>query len=83
MQTTTPFDFTTTNDIIGGNTGSPVFDRDRRVAGVIFDGYIHSTGGNYGFDSLLNRAIALDSRAIREALHSIYGADRIAQEPGH
>ena len=78
----TPFNFVTTNDIIGGNSGSPVFDRDRRIVGLIFDGNIHSTGGNYGFDPALNRAVAVDSRALREALQSIYGADRLARELG-
>jgi hypothetical protein len=79
---TTPFNFATTNDIIGGNSGSPVFDHERRIVGLIFDGNIQSTGGNYGFDPILNRAIAVDSRAIQEALRSIYSADRLARELG-
>lgn len=78
----TPLDFTTSNDIIGGNSGSPVFDRDRRIVGLIFDGNIHSTGGNYSFDATVNRAIAVDSRAIQQALQAIYGADRLARELG-
>jgi hypothetical protein len=77
-----PLNFITSNDIIGGNSGSPVFDRDRRITGLIFDGNIHSIGGNYGFDPLLNRAVAVDSRAIQQALRSIYAADRLAQELG-
>ncbi len=76
----TPFDFVTTNDIIGGNSGSPVFDRDSKVVGVIFDGNIHSLGGDYGFDEATNRAIAVDSAAILEALEKIYGAQRLVEE---
>jgi hypothetical protein len=76
----TPFNLSTTNDIIGGNSGSPVFDSKRRIVGLIFDGNIHSMGGNYSYDATLNRAIAIDSRAILEALRSVYFADTIVRE---
>jgi hypothetical protein len=76
----TPFDFSTTNDIIGGNSGSPVINKDAQLVGLIFDGNIHSLGGNYGFDEALNRAVAVDARAIREALEKIYGAERVLEE---
>ncbi len=81
----TPFNFCTTNDIIGGNSGSPVIDREARLVGIAFDGNIHSLGGEYGFDEAKNRAIAVDSAAVLEALRKIYGAERLVrelQEPG-
>jgi len=76
----TPFNFCTTNDIIGGNSGSPVFDKDRQIVGLIFDGNIQSLGGDYGFDETVNRSVAVHSAALIEALDHIYGAKRIVAE---
>jgi hypothetical protein len=76
----TPFNLCTTNDIIGGNSGSPVFDKDRQIVGLIFDGNIQSLGGEYGFDESVNRAVAVHSSALLEALDHIYGARRIVTE---
>jgi hypothetical protein len=76
----TPFNFVTTNDIIGGNSGSPVINKDAQLVGLIFDGNIHSLGGNYGFDEALNRAVAVDVRALLEALEKIYRAERVLGE---
>ncbi len=70
----------TTNDIIGGNSGSPVIDREARIVGLIFDGNIQSLGGDYGFDASVNRAVAVHSTALLEALEKIYGAGRLAKE---
>ena len=76
----TPFNFTTTNDIVGGNSGSPVVNARAEIVGLVFDGNIHSLGGEYGFDPATNRAVAVDSRAIVETLGKIYGATRLVEE---
>jgi hypothetical protein len=79
----TPMNFVTTNDIIGGNSGSPMINREARIVGLIFDGNIHSLGGNYGFDKTANRAVAVHSSAILEALDKVYGArDLLAELSG-
>ena len=80
LDLTTPFDFATTNDIIGGNSGSPVINAEGEIVGLIFDGNIFSLGGEFGFDENLNRAIAVDSAALLEALTKIYHADRLSKE---
>jgi hypothetical protein len=76
----TPYNFISTADIIGGNSGSPVVDRDNKVVGLIFDGNIHSLILDYGYDDTLARAVSVDSRAIIEALRSIYNAGFLADE---
>jgi hypothetical protein len=76
----TPFNFATDNDIIGGNSGSPVFNRAGEVVGLIFDGNIHSLGGDFGFDDAKNRAVAVDARAIAHTLEVIYGAQHLVKE---
>jgi Peptidase S46 len=78
----TPLNFCSTNDIIGGNSGSPVIDRNAQVVGLIFDGNIHSLGGDFGYDPVLNRAVAVDSAGILEALSKVYGAQRLVDELG-
>ena len=75
-----PLNFVTTNDIIGGNSGSAVIDREGRIVGVAFDGNIHSIGGDYWFDPDLNRTVVVGSRAILEALEKVYGARGLAAE---
>lgn len=74
------FDFVTTNDIIGGNSGSPVIDRAGTVIGAAFDGNIHSLGGNYGYDPVLNRTVAVSADAVQEALEKIYPSPRLVRE---
>jgi len=76
----TPFNFATTNDIIGGNSGSPVVNQAGEVVGLIFDGNIQSLGGDYGFDESVNRAVAVHSSALIEAMDKIYGARRLVDE---
>lgn len=69
----TVFDFSTDNDIIGGNSGSPAIDAQGRVIGAVFDGNIHSLGGNFGFDDTQNRGVVVSTTAITEALDKVYG----------
>jgi Peptidase S46 len=72
--------FVSTNDIIGGNSGSPVIGRNGEAIGLIFDGNIQSLGGDFGYDGSVNRAVAVDVAGITEALKNIYHADRLVKE---
>ncbi|MBY8827184.1 S46 family peptidase [Hephaestia sp. CMS5P-6] len=76
----TVFDISTSNDIIGGNSGSPLVNAKGEVIGAIFDGNIHSLGGDYGYDPKLNRAVAVSAAAVNEALRKVYGATALADE---
>jgi|SRR6478672_3685968 len=78
----TVYDFSSTNDIIGGNSGSPVINADGEVIGAAFDGNIHSLGGSYGYDGELNRTVTVSTAAITEALRHIYPQPRLLRELG-
>jgi len=80
LDLSTPLNFCTTNDIIGGNSGSPVVDKDARIVGLVFDGNIHSLGGDYYYDPKDNRMVAVHGAGLVEALDKIYGATRIVGE---
>lgn len=67
-------------DIIGGNSGSPVVNRELRIVGVVFDGNIQSLPGDYIYMPADNRSVAVDARGILEALDEIYDAGRIVEE---
>jgi hypothetical protein len=75
-----PVDFVTTNDIIGGNSGSPVVDRDGELVGLIFDGNIESLAGDFVYDGTKNRAVAVHSAGMLEAMRKIYGVGTLADE---
>jgi hypothetical protein len=75
-----PMNLSTTNDIIGGNSGSPLIDQGANVVGLIFDGNIFSLGGDYGYDAAKNRAVAVDSRALLEGLRKVYHLNHIVDE---
>lgn len=76
----TPMNFVTTNDIVGGNSGSPVINRKGVLVGLIFDGNLHSLGGSFWYNGELNRAVAVDSRAILAGLRQVYGARNLVHE---
>jgi Peptidase S46 len=80
LNLSTPMNLSTTNDIIGGNSGSPLIDQNGDVVGLIFDGNIFSLGGDYAYDPVSNRAVAVDSRALLEGLRHVYHIDRIIDE---
>jgi hypothetical protein len=83
LNLSTPFDFATTNDIIGGNSGSPVIDKNAHAVGLIFDGNIHSLGGDFLYDGKTNRAVAVDTAALLEALRVVYKNTTLPDELVH
>jgi hypothetical protein len=76
----TPFNFTTDNDSVGGNSGSPIVNAKGELVGLAFDGNIHSLGGDFGFDAAKNRAVNIHSAAMLEAMAKIYRAERLLKE---
>lgn len=76
----TKFNFVGTTDITGGNSGSPVIDKDGKLVGLIFDGNIYSISGAYWFDSELNRSVAVHPAIMLEALDKVYGAEHLLEE---
>jgi Peptidase S46 len=80
LNLSTPMNLSTTNDIIGGNSGSPLVNARGEIVGLVFDGNIFSIGGDYGYDPIRNRTISVDSRALLEALAKVYHADRLVTE---
>jgi hypothetical protein len=76
----TPINFISTNDIIGGNSGSPLINKDLQVVGLAFDGNIESLSGNFIFDNSKNRTVSVHTSGILEILEQIYKAERIVKE---
>ncbi len=75
-----PFNFVSTNDITGGNSGSPTINKNRELVGLIFDGNIQSIVGDFDYDESVNRSISVDVRGMLEVLRKIFGANEVAAE---
>jgi hypothetical protein len=80
LDLSTPLDFVTTCDVVGGNSGSPVINRAGEIVGLIFDGNIESLAGNLVFDETANRSVAVHTAGMTEALKKLYDADSIVKE---
>ena len=78
----TPYNFVCTADIIGGNSGSPVVNKDLELVGLIFDGNIQSLSADYVYDDRQGRATSVHSNVIREALRYVYDAEFLADQLG-
>lgn len=76
----TPFNFISTCYSIGGNSGSPVINRNSEFIGILFDGNIHSLVWNYAYSDTLARSVSVDVRGILEIMRSVYGADDLVNE---
>jgi hypothetical protein len=82
LDLSTPFNLSSNNDIIGGNSGSPLLNARGEVVGLIFDGNIHSISGSFWFDTVKNRAVAVHPAIMREALRKVYDAPTLLKELG-
>lgn len=80
LDLSTPLDFVSTGDIIGGNSGSPVVNREGELVGLIFDGNIESLAGDFVYDGTKNRAVAVHSAGMIEGMRKLYGAGALADE---
>jgi hypothetical protein len=80
LDLSTPLDFATTNDVIGGNSGSPVINRQAEIVGLIFDGNIESLVGDFVYNGEANRSIAVHTGGMTEALRKLYNANALVDE---
>ena len=80
LELATPLDFVTTNDVVGGNSGSPVINRRGEIVGLVFDGNIESLIGDFVYDGASNRTVAVHTAAMTEALGKLYNAPALVKE---
>ena len=80
IRLSTPYNFVSTNDIIGGNSGSPVVNREGELVGLVFDGNIESMAGDYVYEGERNRTVAVHSAGMLEGVRKFYHADALADE---
>ena len=78
----TRMNFVCTADIIGGNSGSPVVNKDLELVGLIFDGNIQSLIADYAYSDTQGRSVSVHSNAIRESLRYVYDAEFLADQLG-
>jgi hypothetical protein len=80
LDLSTPLDFVTTNDVVGGNSGSPVINSKAEIVGLVFDGDIESLAGDFVYDGETNRTVAVHTAAMTEALRKLYNAPLLVKE---
>ncbi|MFT8417595.1 MAG: S46 family peptidase [Acetobacter sp.] len=80
LDLSTHLDFVSTNDIVGGNSGSPVLNREGHAVGLIFDGNLPSLAGDLYYDITSNRAVSTDTSSIIAALRHVYDEQTLADE---
>jgi hypothetical protein len=80
LDLSTPLDFVSTNDIIGGNSGSPVINRAGEIVGLVFDGNIESLVGDFVYEGVTNRCVAVHTAGMTEALGKLYNAQKLVDE---
>jgi len=76
----TPFNFISTNDAVGGNSGSAIINKDAEIVGVAFDGNIQSLSGDFIYDPVTNRSVGVHSAGMMEAIKNLYEFERLAEE---
>ena len=82
LDLSTPYNFVTTTDTHGGNSGSPTVDEKNELIGILFDGNIESLPNRFVFTDTISRSVHVASQGIIEALRKVYKADRVVKELG-